>query len=113
MQKNHGFYILSCTILLVIIVLSTGCVGGVQGKLIGKWIERDGDLTYEFFRDGTFIGEKGSISLAGEYKIVGDDHLILQAGGTSSSIQFAINDDVLTAYGPFSSEPIIFDRATP
>jgi len=58
-------------------ILSTGCVGGVRGKIIGKWVQRDGDLAYDFFRDGTFIGETGGLSVAREYKIIGDDHLIL------------------------------------
>lgn len=113
MQKNRVFYVLSFAILLVIISLSTGCVGGVQGKLIGKWVKRDGDLTYEFFRDGTFIGETSGSSSAGEYKIIGDDRLILQIGGMNSVNQFTIDGNVLTVYTPFSSEPVIFDRAKP
>ena len=111
MYKNWLRYILAFTIVLGVIILSTGC--SVQEKIIGKWIQRDGDLTYEFFRDGTFIGESGGTSLAGEYKIVGDNHLILQIGGMTSDNQFTIEGDVLTVRTIFSNEPVIFDREKP
>ncbi len=101
-----------CIILLLLLIpfLITGCVEGVKEKIIGKWVEVDGSLSYEFFKDGTFIGSDNGFSAAGEYQIVGDDHLILQIGGFRSYNTFTIEGNVLTVYTIFSDEPSILQK---
>jgi len=97
-------YRLGLATLILLIALSAvfGC-GGPRKTIIGKWEEIEGQIRFEFYKDGTVtqVGYIGytPVTLTGSYKFIDDTHIRLDFEGIlggSSVHEIHISGDRLT-----------------
>ena len=64
---------------LVLTVLSflfcSSCTGGPQGTLVGRWVNKEGKDTIEFFKEGTVCIRDRDVEVCGTYRFVDDDRI--------------------------------------
>lgn len=57
------------------ILLCSSCTGGPHGQLVGKWVNKEGKDTIEFFKEGTVCIRDRDVEVCGTYRFVDDDRI--------------------------------------
>ena len=93
---NKGCLIIT----LLCFVLSGSCTNGPNGKLVGKWINKEGKDTIEFFKEGTVCVRDNNIELCGNYRFVDEDRIRVRFGnkGEIEIFNLSISGNALTIF---------------
>ena len=89
---------------LVVTVLSllfcSSCTGGPHGTLVGRWVNKEGKDTIEFFKEGTFCIRERDVEVCGNYRFVDDDRIRVRFESIDEIEIFniAISDHELTIF---------------
>lgn len=80
--------------------LYSSCTPGSQVKLVGKWANKDGNDTIEFFKDGTVCVREKDVEVCGNYRFVDDDRIRVRFGnmGEIEIFNIFISDNELTIF---------------
>ena len=81
-------------------LLSSSCNGGPHGALVGKWINKEGKDTIEFFKEGTVCIRDSDVEVCGNYRFVDDDRIRVRFESINEIEIFniAISDNELTIF---------------
>ena len=89
---------------VVVTVLSllfcSSCTGGPHGTLVGKWVNKEGKDTIEFFKEGTVCIRDRDVEVCGTYRFVDDDRIRVRFENTNEIEIFniAISGNELTIF---------------
>lgn len=102
------------TLLAVFAILLTGCGGGSNNKLLGKWEYKEPTtgmtISMEFTKDTINISAAGVTAQETSYTYVDSDTIKVKDpdSGTEEEVTYAINGDVLTF--DFGGEKVDFTK---
>lgn len=82
------------------LLFCTACTGGSHGTLVGKWINKEGKDTIEFFKEGTICIRESDVEVCGSYRFVDDDRIRVRFSSIDEIEIFniAIKDNELTIF---------------
>lgn len=79
MKKVYGFGY--SIVFLLFILSSVSEASNLQSRIIGKWVEVDGDEKIEFLKDGTVIIVSKGFSGVGDYRFIDENRLRMNISG--------------------------------
>jgi len=80
--------------------LSASCSNGPKVHLVGKWMNKEGKDTIEFFKEGTVCVRDKDIELCGSYRFVDDNRIRVKFGnvGEIEIYNLFISENELTIF---------------
>ena len=80
--------------------LLASCVSDPRDSLVGKWKNKEGKDTIEFFKEGTVCARESTIELCGNYRFVDDNRIRVRFGsmGEIEIYNISISDNELTIF---------------
>lgn len=84
----------------LILFFYSSCTRGSHLQLVGKWLNKEGKDTIEFFKDGTVCVRENDAELCGNYRFVDDDRIRVRFGnmGEIEIFNIFISDNELTIF---------------
>ena len=97
MPLSNKFCLIST---LLCFVLYGSCTNVLNGKLVGKWVNKEGKDTIELFKEGTVCARDNNIELCGDYRFVDEDRIRVRFGnkGEIEIFNLSISDNELTIF---------------
>ena len=80
--------------------LSSSCSNGSKVNLVGKWVNKEGKDTIEFFQEGTVCVRDTDVEMCGNYRFVDEDRIRVKFGnvGEIAIFNISISDNELTIF---------------
>lgn len=93
-------YKLGLIITVLCFSLYASCVGDSSNSLVGKWKNKEGKDTIEFFKEGTVCARENNVELCGNYRFVDDNRIRVRFGrmGEIEIYNISISDNELTIF---------------
>ncbi len=78
------------------------CLSDTKDSLVGKWKNKEGKDTIEFFKEGTVCARENYVELCGTYRFVDDNRIRVRFGsmGEIEIYNIAFSDNELTIFFP-------------
>jgi hypothetical protein len=103
------------TLLVVAMLVCTGCRSEPVPSIVGSWRHWEGTLTIEFTQDGRVIYRVDLEDLpfdeSGTYQLLGEDRIVIESGfPPNGEFNYEIQGDVLVLVGASGTRQV-FNRA--
>ena len=87
---------------VVCFALCASCLSDTKDSLVGKWKNKEGKDTIEFFKEGTVCARENYVELCGTYRFVDDNRIRVRFGsmGEIEIYNIAFSDNELTIFFP-------------
>jgi hypothetical protein len=101
---RSGRWVARIVVVILAVAVTAGCAdeSKLRRKIVGKWIETDGKIKMELFKDGTITlvvqaGPFEGISNAGKYTFIDKDRVKVEwSGGGAWVAEVSISGDEMT-----------------
>ena len=80
--------------------LCASCMSAPRDSLVGKWKNKEGKDTLEFFKEGTVCARENKVEVCGNYRFVDDNRIRVRFGrmGEIEIYNISISDNELTIF---------------
>ncbi len=87
---------------VVCFALCASCLSDPKDSLVGKWKNKEGKDTIEFFKEGTVCARENNVELCGNYRFVDDNRIRVRFGsmGEIEIYNISFSDNELTIFFP-------------
>jgi polar amino acid transport system permease protein len=95
-QKRFSFRLKWPVLVVVCLIMFTGCMAEPRDEIVGKWRTPNGNTTLEFFEDGTAHLEGSEVSFDLEYRFIDDAQILMQSASVEETWNYKATSETLS-----------------